>query len=1802
MKKSIARKPLSILLSLLMLLSVCSGMAFPAQARGGDPNCLTFTGETAFTLTGTNLIYNGTLEYSTDATSWTTWDKSEISSTDTAPYVLYLRGNGNTGVYTNFKEGLQLSEPAACSGNIMTLLNYENPGVKLTNVSLTIGAFQCLFYKSINLTSAPELPATTLGNRCYQNMFDGCERLTEAPELPAKTMTNSCYNCMFKNCTSLTELPELPATKLDSSSYGSMFDGCTGIRISDEAGTFNNVNYSVEYRIPSEGTITASQNNSLTYMFSGTGGKFTGTPTINTTYYVPAPTGVIDVIKDCTYVREKGSSDGFAVYANVPLTDTSHLMEMLTGSIAVQGSVSAASIRFYDTKGYTYQFYDAAGTVIPANSTQSISGPGSQIGLSGNATVYQNAWALTLSGSCDAVFVVATAPVLGPYTVEINGAETGYETFAEALAAWTEGSTLKLNAEAEVSAPIEVDESKTLDLNGHGIIYTGSQYEVICLGKKNSQTVSGKTLTLIDSAPNAGHKYSVNENGLAIVDDENGTTSFTGGYITGGKGSRNAGNGGAVYIEGANSGSGDNVLVMRGGNLVGNSALQIGGAVFANANGAFSMEGGSIFGNVGQGGALGVWGGTLTVSDGSSIHDNKSPSGGGGAIYLMNGTLNLNGGEIKNNQTSSANGGAIYYAYGTLNISGNPVFEGNTGPDGALDIRNASSGNIINITGPLNENVRISVKWCAEQWNADTQSYEPEYYTGTFTSGLADNGVADNFVSVVDSYTVVTDENGEAQFVAAATTRVIDLGTLTADFEAQDGDVLTGTLAGDYQITAAAGATITLRDADITCLTSNAEYAGINPLGDLTILLEGANAVRGGHRRMPGIYVPENTTLTIDGTGSLEVSSGGSFTDSSNAAAAPGIGAKRNAGNPGYAIPGGSIVINGGTIIANGGNGAAGIGGCAGASTANIFVDITINGGTVTATGRDKAPGIGSGNNTKCGNITITGGTVTATGLDNAPGIGAGTNESGGTCGNISITGGTVTATGNGYGAGIGGGNRAKCGDITIADTVTLVTAIKGEDERMPNTVGVYTGATCGTITVGGAVVDPITVSPFYYPSYTVTWKNDDDSVIDTTSVPNGAVPTHDDPTKEASTYYTYTFNGWTDGENSYGLTDTLPPVTGDATYTATFTPQAMTFMIKVKKLTGATINVYDVTGETTVAQVKEMVADEAGIPASEQRLIFAGKTLADDKTLSEYNVQKESTLHVVGAPATYTVTWKNGNNPIETDEGVAYGTTPSYDGETPTKAADAQYTYDFSGWTDGENSYGLTDALPAVTGDVTYTATFSNTTNTYTVTWKNGNNPIETDEGVAYGTTPSYDGETPTKAATAQYTYAFSGWTDGENTYGLTDTLPTVTADVTYTATFSETTNTYTIMWKNGDAVLKTIDGIPYGDPVLYDERTPVKAPDEQNVYTFSGWSDGENFYEADETLPNVSGNVTYYAQFTTSPRSETGTIEINLHAGNATIDWDDNLYSIYNVWFLEAAGNDYCVYLENRPTSPFATTYAWDNFEPNNCHIDPTDGDSVYFTDGSCTVTVDGDVKTLSGTFYGYDGNTYVVTITTADLDQEAAAALAQAKADAKTELAAYKNAADYRPAQQTELADAITAGNNAIDAAADLDAVATALANAKAAIDAIKTDAELTAEEAAAALAAAKEQLTGAVNTAKAFYDTIKDIEKYATIADTLDTAIQQGEAMLNSDDANEILAKAEQVLGVLASVKEQKDAIDATPTDDPTPEDPTPDEPTPDNPTDKPTDEPAASKGLNRFILALFRFLTDLFNNFTHWIQR
>lgn len=80
-----------------------------------------------------------------------------------------------------------------------------------------------MFYGCTNMTTAPELPATTLAASCYRSMFNGAG-LTTAPELPATTMADYAYLSMFADCP-ITQAPALPATTLAQNCYSNMFRG-----------------------------------------------------------------------------------------------------------------------------------------------------------------------------------------------------------------------------------------------------------------------------------------------------------------------------------------------------------------------------------------------------------------------------------------------------------------------------------------------------------------------------------------------------------------------------------------------------------------------------------------------------------------------------------------------------------------------------------------------------------------------------------------------------------------------------------------------------------------------------------------------------------------------------------------------------------------------------------------------------------------------------------------------------------------------------------------------------------------------------------------------------------------------------------------------------------------------------------------------------------------------------------------------------------------------------------------------------------------------------------------------------------------------------------------------------------------------------------------------------------------------------------------------------------------------------------------------------------------------------------------
>ena len=229
-----------------------------ASAVPYTPEYLCFTAVSA----GSTVSMSGrslNIEYSIDeCATWTTWDYSSITLTNEGDKV-YFRGTNKSGLTLSNINGVSYaafggSGAVAVSGDFMTLIRYDmlvdymptccfyylflnNTSVvsveKLPSITNNY-CYSNMFCGCTALTTAPELPATTLADYCYDNIFKGCTALTTAPELPATTLAGGCYKQMFYGCTALTTAPELPATTLASECYNSMFRGCTSLTTAPE--------------------------------------------------------------------------------------------------------------------------------------------------------------------------------------------------------------------------------------------------------------------------------------------------------------------------------------------------------------------------------------------------------------------------------------------------------------------------------------------------------------------------------------------------------------------------------------------------------------------------------------------------------------------------------------------------------------------------------------------------------------------------------------------------------------------------------------------------------------------------------------------------------------------------------------------------------------------------------------------------------------------------------------------------------------------------------------------------------------------------------------------------------------------------------------------------------------------------------------------------------------------------------------------------------------------------------------------------------------------------------------------------------------------------------------------------------------------------------------------------------------------------------------------------------------------------------------------------------------------------------
>lgn len=307
--------------------------------------------------------------------------------------------------------------------------------------------------------------------------------------------------------------------------------------------------------------------------------------------------------------------------------------------------------------------------------------------------------------------------------------------------------------------------------------------------------------------------------------------------------------------------------------------------------------------------------------------------------------------------------------------------------------------------------------------------------------------------------------------------------------------------------------------------------------------------------------------------------------------------------------------------------------------------------------------------------------------------------------------------------------------------------------------------------------------------TYTVRFyqENGTTQIGEAQSLAYGEMPVAPTPTKQSSqTGYTYTYV-W---QNMADASKALETVKADADYKAVFTGTPNKYTVTVKSnpsgacsITGAGLYDYKTSATITLA-VNEGYTFTGWSDGLEGTNTTRTITVTEDKEL---------VANFTVAEPDYTITWmsEDGSETLA-EVGQKAGTATIYPGATPTKEAKVDKSFTFYGWSTAANGGGTVyknGLTPKATGDATYYAYFNESARTYDIAWKNeaGTVDIELDYNQPYGAAIAFNSATPTKTATAEYTYTFDGWSTTVG--GDAEALPaTVSGDAIFYAHFIST------------------------------------------------------------------------------------------------------------------------------------------------------------------------------------------------------------------------------------------------------------------------------------------------------------------------------------------------------------------------------------------------------------------------------
>ncbi len=423
--------------------------------------------------------------------------------------------------------------------------------------------------------------------------------------------------------------------------------------------------------------------------------------------------------------------------------------------------------------------------------------------------------------------------------------------------------------------------------------------------------------------------------------------------------------------------------------------------------------------------------------------------------------------------------------------------------------------------------------------------------------------------------------------------------------------------------------------------------------------------------------------------------------------------------------------------------------------------------------------------------------------------------------------------------------------------------------------------------------------------TYTVTFKDEDGTVLSTQTIEYGSIPTYEgkEPNKESDTQFSYRFNGW-DKE--------ISPVTNDVVYTAVYSKLTNAYEITFLDSNGTVLyqGMFDY-GETPVYNGET--------PSLEGNVQYSYPFAGWDKEIVSVT---EEAIYIATYDTVinkYKVDFVDEDGTVLQSTEVEYGKVPEFTATLPSiPKSDSQYEY--SGQWDKEFS--------AVLGEQTYTYIVTKINKTYSVKFVNDDGELLLENDYEYGQLPTYNLDNPTKLSTVQYSYFFKGW-DKE--------IVNVTNDVTYIATYDTVINKYKVDFVDEDGTVLQSTEVEYGKVPEFTATLPTK--DATIQYSFVGsWNKEFSEVVTDTTYVYEFSSVVNQYDITINHLNLDGTIALEAY----TVKLNYNEMDSYNGYYSYQAPT-----IENKVPNQDVIYYTVDGknltFNIYYSSVDVWDGTSV-------------------------------------------------------------------------------------------------------------------------------------------------------------------------------------------------------------------------------------------------------------------